>query len=305
METAAVQIDTPTQGVYRDVDFATYSRWRAASNSQLQILRRQTPAHLLAWRTAPDPDTAATKLGRAIHVAILEPDSFDARYLVAAQCTGIKKDKTPCSLTGIALTADGWRCHHHVTHADLATFQQSVDFEVISPEDKARCLAARDAVWRSPSVSQLLKDAEGQMEVSLTWDHPVGIMAKARLDALPRGIGAIVDLKKTRSAAQRDFESSIFNYGYHMQGAWYLDGAEANQIDVSHYIIIAQESEPPYLTAPYRLMEAAIDAGREENARLVQLYADCERTNVWPGFPDEIRDVTLPDWAWAQVGGGI
>jgi hypothetical protein len=30
-------------------------------------------------------------------------------------------------------------------------------------------------------------------------------------------------------------------------------------------------------------------------------YAECLRTDEWPGYPDEVVDIALPHYAWGQI----
>ena len=70
--------------------------------------------------------------------------------------------------------------------------------------------------------------------------------------------GCILDFKTTLDARPSEFERSIFKYGYHRQGAMYLEAAAAHGIPAKHYVIIASEKVPPYGTCIYRLTEGAI-----------------------------------------------
>lgn len=288
-------LDAPLPGIHPHVDFADYARWKAASNSRLSILREKTPAHLKAEMETPT-DTDALRQGRAIHCAVLEPDSFASRYMMARQCSATTKKGEQCSKLGCGMTRGAWLCG---THGG----QRGGAVTVLSEADYLSALRARDAVWAHPMAKQLLS-GHGEAEVSLSWaDDETGIPCKARLDRRSPHIagGAIVDLKKTRDASKRAFERAIYTYGYHLQAGWYIDGCHDVGLAAEHFVIIAQEDFPPYATAVYRVNEAAIDAGRETMRPLVRLYAECVEKNEWPGYAPDVRDVFLPDYAWHQV----
>ena len=40
-----------------------------------------------------------------------------------------------------------------------------------------------------------------------------------------------------------------------------------------------------------------LDKARAENRRLLNLYAECKRTGIWPGYPAGISHINLPRWA--------
>jgi hypothetical protein len=80
-----------------------------------------------------------------------------------------------------------------------------------------------------------------------------------------------------------------------------LDGARAVGIPAEHFVIVAVEKEPPYAVAVYRVLDAAIDAGREQIAGLLKTYATCVALDEWPGYAEQVVDVALPAWAWNQI----
>lgn len=291
---------TPEPGVYPGVSFADYHSWDAASNSRLTKLRR-SPAHLKAYLEEPGQTTQALAIGRAVHSAVLEPDSFGSQYVVAGQCEATKKgDGQRCGNQGIAYRSDaGWLCGVHAK--GFVGFDNTRT--VISDVDHAICLRIRDRVHSKKGV-RLFLSGEGRAELSLLWtDEASGVLCKARHDRHTPWLagGAIVDLKTTTDASPRAFERSIFNLGYNRQGAHYINGAKAHGLPVEHFVIIAVEKEPPFECAIYRVTEGALDAGEEQLRVLLARYAECLRTNEWPGYSDEAVDIALPDWAWTQV----
>lgn len=289
----------PDVGVHPGTPSGVYHSWHAASNSRLSKLRR-SPAHLKSYMERGDSDTAALATGRAVHSAVLEPDDFAARYIVASQCGATKKgDGLRCTNAGKVFSEkDGWLCDVHSKGA-IADRSRSV----LSAADHAVCLAVRDAV-HGHSRAHGMVTGSGQVELSMVWDEPEsGVRCKARQDRhspdLPGGV--IVDLKTTRNASPRAFEKSIFEHGYHRQGALYLSGAQTLGLSARHFVIIAVEKEPPFNVAVYRLTEGALDAGAEQLRPLLAKYAECVQTDQWPGYPDTVMDIALPDWAWDQI----
>lgn len=296
----------PEVGVHPGVLFPDYHSWDAASNSRLSVLRR-SPAHLKAYMQE-SVDTAALLLGRACHSAILEPDDFTSRYLLAERCEAVKKtDGKRCSNMGIVYDgAQGWFCG---VHGSAATGDPRVT--ILSPVEYERTLKVRDAV-HAHRASKLLPQS-GQRELSVVWaDDATGQLCKARLDGHSPALagGVIVDVKTTKDASKRAFERSIHAYGYHRQGAFYIEGAKACGFAAEHFAIVAVEKEPPYAVAIYRLDEGAIAVGLQEvfgvltetgrTGGLLARYAECVRKNEWPGYDETVQDVALPPWAFSQ-----
>jgi hypothetical protein len=273
---------TPSPGVYPNVPAATYhTAWRAASNSQLSKLLR-SPAHLKSYLDQPQQDTTALVIGRAVHMAILEPDSFTSTYVGAPKLDmRTKAGKETRALLELEHGPDN----------------------VLSANDYDTCIKVRDSVLVHSAAAGLLKGLS-HTELSVVWDDVVsGVRCKARFDGLVPEIagGAIIDIKTTRDASRRAFERSIFSLGYHRQGAFYLQGAAAHGLAVQHYVNIAVEKDGPCAVAVYRISEGAIDAGAEQLTPLLARYHECVTTNTWPGYPDAVQDIALPAYAWGQI----
>jgi hypothetical protein len=295
---------TPAPGVHREVAYADYHRWEAASNSRLTLLA-QSPAHLKAYLDGYGRgDTPATLLGRAIHTAVLEPDTFDSRYIIAEQCTANTKDGAQCKNMGLNFTALGWRCGIAAHNKDVPISLVS-DKVVISPEDRTTCVGIRDSVYAHPAAKALLAGITPQSaELSLVWNDPdTGILCKARPDYCTEAIagGALVDLKSTIDASKRGFERAIFQHGYHRQGVHYLDGAEENQIDVAHFIFIACEKVYPFAAAVYRMRDDVVVWGRQDIQPLRRRYAACLDSGLYPAYSDQVEDIALPPYAYGQI----
>lgn len=291
---------SPIPGIHAGTPYAVYHRWAALGNSWLGRLA-QSPAHLKAYLEQGSRTTPAMELGRAIHVAVLEPDTFDSRYLVAERCTGITQKKEQCSKMGSRLTDEGWRCGMHPSN----TITLDATTEVISPDDRATCYGIRDSIYRHPAAKALLAGITPQTaEVSICWTDPAtGLLCKARPDYVTTAIagGALVDLKSTVNAEKVAFGRSMFDHGYHRGAAWYLDGARECAIDVNHFVHLAVEKEYPFAVGVYRLRDEHVQYGRIEAERLKHRYAECLENDRWPAYSDAVEDIELPAYAIAQM----
>jgi hypothetical protein len=252
---------------------------------------------------AVSDDTPALAFGRAAHTAVLEPDHFAARYVEAERCAATTKKGDRCKKMGTTVLRDCLQvCSTHwLLHADELGQQ-----EILSPADWRHCLGMRDAVHAIERAHNMLEGL-ADVEVSVRWDDKeTGVPCKARWDGCAEFAGGcILDFKTTIDASPREFERSIFKYGYHRQGAMYLEAAAAHGIPAKHYVIIASEKVPPYATAIYRLTEGAIAVGSDQIRDLLEKYGDCSACGIWPGFSTEVQDIGLPEWAWNQMEEGV
>jgi len=163
--------------------------------------------------------------------------------------------------------------------------------------------AMADAIRRHRLAGALLNPEYGHAEQSMFWTDPEsGSLLRARLDVLRDKVPGrlwIPDYKTADSADPEKFARSAASYGYHMQDAWYGDGARALGYEDPRFLFVVQEKEPPYLVSVVELDHEARRAGRLRNRRAITLYRKCVTDGKWPGYvpDDEIRYVSLPPWA--------
>jgi exodeoxyribonuclease VIII len=265
-------------GLMRDMPAEDYHATQAMSAGGLKRMR-QSPAHFYGIQLDPNrPEsgepTAAMANGNLVHCALFEPDQVDARYVVK-----------PDGMSFSSKEGKAWK------EAQTRTI---VDAEAMA---KARAQAA--AVRAVPDLAALL--AEGYGEASCFWiDEETGELCKCRPDwTSPAGDGVILtDGKTCRDASPEGFGRAIWNLGYHLAAAWYSDGFEkATGQRVHGFVFAAVESDWPHVAMPYMLGDDVLAAARREYRRLLNRYAECKRTGVWPGYGSAVQLINLPKWA--------
>ena len=137
---------------------------------------------------------------------------------------------------------------------------------------------------------------------SLFWQDPdTSVPLRARVDWLrDRAPGRLIipDYKTASSAHPETFAKSAANYLYHLQDAWYGDGARALGLDEDPaFVFVVQEKTPPYLVTVVELDSDARRAGRALGRRAIATYQACVESGEWPGYSSEIELISLPPWA--------
>lgn len=259
-------------GVYRGMGREEYERIDRCNWSRLKYLRR-SPAHYRAAHTAPDEDTDAKRVGRATHVAVLEPERFRASYAVwdGGRRYGKEWDKFR---------------------------EKNGHLEILTEEQYQTVTAIAEAVLSHEHAAKHLRG--GSAEVTILWTDPgTGIECKGRLDLLQR---AITDLKTCRDASPEAFARQAWNLSYSAQAAMYVDGfaAASGTGELLPYMMVAVESTAPHVVQPYRVPEHVLEAGRGVYRHLLERLAECRKENRWPGYADGELDLELPRWAQAQ-----
>ena len=266
-------------GLHRDIPKVIYHALDLVSSHRLGLLKR-SPAHLKWSLENPEPQTPAMKLGEAVHTAVLEYSKFENLYVKAPEVDRRTKAGKEC-----------W---------DLFVSEQG-DKVVLDSDSYTQVLEMSAAIARHETAANLLNHCI-DIELTAIWnDELTGLKCKGLIDSYAPSLDNVNDLKTTSDASPREFERSIFRYGYHRQAAFYLDGMKALGENVEHYTIIAVENKAPYAVAVYRLRDEVIDLGRRENEKLLNLYERCQRSGEWPAYPLEVLDIGIPAWAVKQT----
>ena len=268
----------PTGLVY-GMPNADYHRMPALSASGVKLLRR-SPAHFygqildpLRPRSEPSP---AMNAGTLAHCAILEPDKMAERYIVKPDDVDMRtkagKEWAASIPVGLdVVTEDQW----------------------LTADRQAR------AVRQLPEVGKLFD--QGHAEVSGFWtDAKTGSACKVRPDWVsPAGDGVLLlDVKTAKDASPQAFPRAAFNFGYHLQAAWYSEGFMlASGLPVLGFVFVVVESDYPHQALAYVMDEGDMQAARLECRRLLDLYADCMASNKWPGYTSGVQILKLPAWA--------
>lgn len=268
-------------GVYSGISNADYHGGPGLSVSVLKAMQR-SPLH--CWAEYLDPDrppreeTKALQLGTAIHAAVLEPDVFAARYVVAPQVDRRTKDGK--------------------TRWEEFVSSQPADAVVLSADDFDTVQAVAGQVRQNPMAQVLL--SSGEAEQSVYWeDAETGVLCRCRPDWLSRSV--CVDVKSTDDASPSAFQRSIMKFGYHIQAAWYLDGLRAVGEKRGAFVFMAVEKSRPHAVGLYYADDDMLAVGRKEYRRLLAQYAECKRTGVWPGYGSTIEPISLPLWMLAKA----
>jgi exodeoxyribonuclease VIII len=264
-------------GLYPGTSRAAYFAIDGANFSTLKGFAKSA-AHVAEYLLHPPPSTPAMILGTHIHAAVLEPARFDRDYVLAP-----KVDRRTT-----------------VGKAAWATFEaENAGKELLDRDDFDLVLGIRDAVWAHPTAKALLSGA-GHCEVGAVWKHErTGLACKGMMDRIGAhgGWTWIVDLKTCEDASPAGFARSVANYAYHAQAAFYLGGCNAIAPMKRRFTWIAVEKKPPYAVAVYEPDSIALDTGERRCEDWLDAYAECRRTDVWPGYPDDIQSIALPKWA--------
>lgn len=244
----------------------------AINRSRLWKLLRRTPAH---FRFADEEETKAQSIGKAAHVAILQPEILENRVLVGPDVNKNTKEwreyKESAAVTGRAL---------------------------VDPKEWDIIRRMRDNAMQHALVRRLVDGAV--IETSVYFDVD-GVALKARPDAWNKKLGLMADIKTAANAGARDFSQSVARYGYHLQEYMYAKGLVLNQQHIEGTVFIVIEKESPYLVALYELDPHAISEAKKLFDKALADYKACAKNESWPGYtPEGPETINLPAWAFSR-----
>jgi len=267
-------------GIYPDILNEDYHAGPGISASGLKLIAERSPLHY--WSAYLDPQreqrktTPAMILGTAIHAAVLEPATFAERFHPAPDVD--RRTKEGKMLYEVAL--------------GISTEQNAT---LISSDDYAAALKVQRSCRDHPLAQAIF--AEGKAEQSVFWIDPeTEVLCKCRPDWLMPG--AIVDVKSTEDASAEAFMRSAYNWQYHIQAAFYMDGIAAAWGEMPEaFMFLAHEKTAPWASAYYFADGEMIESGRAEYRKALRLYADCLNKDKWPGYAATLQPLGLPRWA--------
>ena len=249
------------------------------SSSDMKKLA-QSPLHYRTSKAGPREETDAMRLGTAVHTAVLEPDRFLEVYVKVPE--GDKRSRA---------VKEAWS---EIEAAGKLPLSPS-DFDAI--QGMAR------SIREHPLAGRWLSG--GTAEISGYWTQHIDsdgldteILCKCRPDYI-KELGnqyVIVDLKTTRNAEPRYFgKTAYWDYQYHISAAHYLTGMEKLRgVRAQGFIFVAVEKTPPFAVNVFEASEEFIQAGTETNQELYKIFASCQSSGNWPGYPAISRKLMLP-----------
>lgn len=201
----------------------------------------------------------------------------------------------------VVVDADSYRTKDAREARDAAHARDAIPllpFEYRQIEQMAAVLSEH------PVAAKVFSPERGLAERSLFWtDVDTGVWCRARVDHLPEDeVGApyfiASDFKTTASAQPDKITKAVYDYGYHIQAAWYLEGIRALGIHHSpRMVFVFQEKTPPFLVTVVELDGAALRIGHNQAKQALATYKKCSESGHWPGYSDRVETIALPVWA--------
>lgn len=275
-------------GWHRNIKDERYHASNGVSSSSLKWLLKRAPNTFLYRK---QEKTAAMAMGSLVHTMILEPEKVDANFAAIPDFGDCRKKENKA--------------------AKEFFYSRNADKELVKAADWNDAKGMTESVLNHPTASILLQDSI--VESSIYWwykgdyedDRNFKQVCKVRPDSIPvTHPGMLVDIKTTNDASYTEFAKAIHKYLYHLSAAMYLEGVnQCNELldhmkchFFTNFIFIVVEKEYPYNVACYQLSKEDLRIGRELFKKAMQVLHDAKE-NDFPGYPEEVREIELPQYA--------
>lgn len=269
----ALPADVAPDGIYQ-IPSDQYHAVKAVSYTGLTEASK-SPAHYQAYLRADYAETSSQRLGTLAHLCALEPEKAESTILRISGNRNLKANREICERA----EAEG-----KITANDKEW-------------DQAWGIAK--AVHSHPIAGRWLKGSLKEISFFTKWptlDLPV----KARVDGWHQESNALIDLKTYSDLTEQSIMRQIRSQLYHWQSDFYsrilkfVSGQPAGP-----FIHIFVETKDPFGVRVVTLNDASLEKAAEEYFYLLGQLASCQETGIWPGYPIEAVDLSLPDNAWS------
>lgn len=225
-------------------------------------------------------DKTAKKIAfdTALRCAILQPDKFNRTY-VKMPLINTRTNIGKAELQSLSAT---------VQHNEQLLISSS-DFEAI--------MYMRESVLKNPACIQILKSGSAENLHKFKEENTdVEIIFKSHWEDDSNGI--IVHLSSCSDASESQFSKDAFNFRNHKRVAIQMDGYKSINQEMEGFVFVNIENSAPYKVSILTLDDRSVEFGRETYIKNCETYAECLKTDTWPGLKPTVEAVSLPEWAF-------
>lgn len=241
-----------------------------------------------------EEDTTATEWGSLADCLVLSPDEFSSRFVVTPETYPDTKTGEPKPWNWKANFCKEWR-------------ERFKGLTTIKAETLTQAQNAMKFLFANEQIREFIECSRKQVFVMAEYVDPqtkITVPIKCLIDLVPeldspfaKDLG---DLKTCRNAAPFAWNRAIFEFGYHVQAALYLDAYTAatgeDRVSFRH---ILQESFPPWEPAKRILSAEFIELGRVTYRNALRRYCLCLTDGIWPGYDEEAKFM-IEGWSLSE-----
>lgn len=252
-----------------------YHSSEGVSKTGLWSLYTKTPFHYRHVVRKPSP---AFDIGKAAHIAILEPERLDKAVM-----------RGPVDRRG-----NKWK--------EAQDEAEHFGRLLLTEKDHDTALIIRDLAATVPQI-RLMQSGEFMNEASAYHDdEETGVTVRCRPDIYNKTHSLIGDIKNMSDASPAAFSRDAGKFGYHMQDAVYTDvWSRGTGMDVDGFFFIVFEKSDPPMVACYELDAPSVEEGYAVYRAALAKYVECRDRDEWPGYPSDIQRIGIRKWDYREL----
>lgn len=243
------------------------------SRSQLSDFAQSRRLYQMRYVTKSTPpwsrqsEAVCLRDGTNIHTAVLMPHLFDDLVRVVP-------DRV--------LTSNGQARGNRYNDWLDDQREECPDVIAVKRQQLDELQAIADAVHTE--TGNMLANTKAIVEQPIFWTES-GLQFRAMPDwliQLPDESFMAIDLKSCRDATEDGFRRACLNHRYWLQDAHYSVGVEYEHcFEVSRFLFVAVEKEPPYLCRAYELDPVTRADARQRREELITDLNECYASDDW------------------------
>lgn len=288
-------------GIHLNLSREEYERIPAYNQSLIKswLELRDLPEEFLHWWASQANRTVSDSmlLGSALDCQLLEPLFFTTKFVVLPEDAPKKPSITQINAAKPSpATVEAIRWWKQWA-------EDSAGKHVLNAKQLDIVHGMANALLSEPATADIFTHCKKAVAIAEIDGFPV----KAEFDLWNPESDHLLDLKAMDSVQPRDFASSLFNYGYHHQTAWYLAVAQAIGHDKRVFDFVTVMNHEPFLPAVHSLApdmqsdhRAILDEALTELRDGMRSLAACVTSNKWPTF-EHYALLPIPGWKVRQA----
>lgn len=125
-----------------------------------------------------------------------------------------------------------------------------------------------------------------------------GFKRKVRVDAYDKKQGIIYDVKTTRYNNPKQFIKDAYDFGYHLQAAFYIDTMRIGGYKVEAFAFLVVPSDSPNKPYAVQISDRFIEDGRASYTEVLENILNYKQ-NIGQVY---FHEMDLPSWRLKQLG---
>lgn len=252
-----------------------YHARKSVSASMLKTLRKSPRIYQaeIIERRIERKESAAMRLGTAIHSRILEPFQFAQEYTVCPE-----------------------QCSDRRTKAYKEWEADNSD-RIILAFDECRIVNKVAASVHLHPIASRIVDRPDFVEKSFEYDDlETGVCCRVRFDGIKGG--CVFDIKTISECDNLQIKRDAKKYGYHIQAAHYLEGLDTIAPEVPWvFMFIFVETAEPFRCKVFQPAPRWLNYGRKSRHELLKDLQDRLLSNDWSEAAEQIvNELDFPDY---------